>query len=98
MRIAEVVGKVTLCRSHPSLAGATWVLAVPLMLDGLLGEDSGREEPFVVFDERGAHVGSMIAVSEGAEASAPFHPGQKPIDAYATALLDTIEVAQSSNV
>ena len=31
---------------------------------------------------------SAIAISEGAEASAPFHPDQKPIDAYNAAILD----------
>jgi len=91
MRIAQTIGTVTLSQWHPSLQGATWLIAVPLTLEGLAGKTSGRGEPFVVFDELGAGSGSRIAVSEGAEASAPFHPDTKPIDAYNAAILDTLE-------
>jgi ethanolamine utilization protein EutN len=47
-------------------------------------------------DELGAGVGSLIAISEGAEASAPFHPEVKPIDAYNAAILDTIQIGESA--
>ena len=92
MRIAEVIGKVTLNRWHPSLQGATWLVAVPLAQEALKGEAGGRGEPFVVYDELTAGVGSLIGVSEGAEASAPFHPHQKPIDAYNAAIFDEIQI------
>ncbi len=92
MRLAEVIGKVTLSRQHPSLTGARWLVVVPLSHAGLLGETAGRGEPFVVYDELSAGSGQVIAVSEGAEASAPFSPEQKPIDAYNAALLDHVEV------
>ena len=92
MRIADVIGKVTLSRWHPTLGGATWLVAVPLSHEGLKGDASGRGEPFVVYDERAARDGTMIAVSEGAEASAPFFPDKKPIDAYSVAIIDTIDV------
>ncbi|MFN6106211.1 MAG: EutN/CcmL family microcompartment protein [Planctomycetaceae bacterium] len=92
MRIGEVIGKVTLSRVHPSLRGATWLVTVPLSLPGLQGEDSGRGEPIVVYDEWGAGIGSKIAISEGGEAAAPFLPNQKPVDAYNAALLDTVEL------
>ncbi len=91
MRVAETIGKVTLNKCHPAVQGATWLLAVPLTLDGLAGKDAGRGEPFVVFDELGAGCGTRIAVSEGAEAAAPFYPSTKPIDAYNAAILDHIE-------
>ena len=93
MRIAEIIGRVTLNRRHPSLTGATWLLGVPLTLEGLRGQEKGRGEPFVIYDDLGAGPGSMIAVSEGAEASAPFYPNTKPIDAYNAAILDHLEVA-----
>lgn len=96
MRIAEVIGKATLSRWHPSLTGARWVLAVPLTHAGLQGEASGRGEPFFVYDELGASPGAVIAVSEGAEAAAPFHPDTKPIDAYNAAILDVIDVESLS--
>ncbi len=91
MRIAEIIGRVTLSRCHPSLRGATWKVVVPLNRKGLAGDDAGRGEPFVVFDERGAGEGSLIGVSEGAEAAAPFSPNLKPIDGYIAAILDTVE-------
>lgn len=91
MRIAETIGRITLNKCHPALTGATWLVAVPLALEGLKGEAAGRGEPFVVFDELGAGLGSRIAFSEGAEASNPFFPAVKPIDAYNAAILDTLE-------
>jgi microcompartment protein CcmK/EutM len=46
----------------------------------------------VVWDENGAGIGSLIAVSEGAEATQPFRPDFKPVDAYAAAILDSVNV------
>ena len=91
MRIAEVIGRVTLSECHPSLRGGVWLLAVPLTIEGMLGNASGRGEAFVVYDERGASPGDRFAVSEGAEAAAPF-ADPKPIDAYNSAILDTLDV------
>ncbi len=95
MVIAEVIGKVTLSKCHESLNASTWRIAVPLDLTGIDGQKKGRGEPFVVFDEIGSDNGSLIAVSEGAEAAAPFHPDTKPIDAYNAAILDQINVEKT---
>lgn len=92
MRISEVIGTVTLSRWHPSLTGASWRLCMPLDHLALKGTGSRREEPFVTYDELGAGLGELVAISEGAEASAPFHPDQKPIDAYNAAILDVVDV------
>ena len=92
MRIMETIGKVTLSRWHPQLEAASWKLAVPLMAEGLTGSGQGRTEPIVIFDELGAGQGALIAVSESAEAAAPFHPDTKPIDAYNSAILDAINL------
>jgi ethanolamine utilization protein EutN len=92
MRIAEVIGKVTLCSQHPSSTGATWLVAVPLSCNADTGELNDRDEPFVVFDELGANQGALIAVSDGAEAAAPFYPDTKPIDAYNAAILDQVVI------
>ena len=97
MRICDVIGKVTLNRCHPSLRGARWLIGVPLSSDGLQDDSSGRGEPFVIFDELSAGTGSLVAVSEGAEASAPFHPDSKPLDAYVAALLDAVQLDPSSS-
>ncbi len=92
MRIGEVIGKLTLSECHPSLVGARWAVVVPLMLEGINDSTQGRGEPIVVYDELMAHEDAKIAISEGAEAAAPFHPDTKPIDAYNAAILDHIEV------
>lgn len=93
MRIAEVIGTVTLSRWHPSVSGACWRVVVPLSADGLKGDAAGRGEPFVVYDELGSGDGQRVAVSEGAEAAAPFHPEVKPLDGYVAAILDSVELA-----
>ena len=92
MRIAEVIGKVPLNRAPTSLAGAAWRVVVALDRDGLAGDESGRSEPFIVLDEIGSGEGSLIGISEGAEAAAPFHPEVKPIDGYAAAILDEVDL------
>ena len=94
MRVGEIIGKVTLSQSHPSLKGASWRVAVPLTLEGIQGKQAGRAEPIVVYDEIGGGNGMMIAIAEGPEASAPFHPEQKPINAYNAAILDHIDVEE----
>lgn len=92
MRIGKVIGTVTLNRSHPSLIGATYKLAAPMTLDELAENREPEAEALVVYDELGAGLGSLIAISEGGEAAQPFHPNQKPVDAYNAAILDTVDV------
>lgn len=93
MRIAEIVGKVTLSRVHPSLQGAQLKLAVPLTLEHLRGEKDPLEDEFlVVYDPSSTGVGEQIALSEGGEAAQPFYPEFKPVDAYNAAILDTVHL------
>jgi ethanolamine utilization protein EutN len=92
MRIAEIIGKVVLSKANPSVANATWLVGVPLNHAGLGGDPEGRGEPLVMLDERGAGEGSLVAFSEGGEAAAPFHPNEKPIDAYCSAILDNLNI------
>ncbi len=92
MRIADVIGTVTLNRSLPSFQGASLRLAVPLSLDELQQATAPAGDPLVVWDVLGAGIGSRIAVSEGAEAAQPFRPDIKPVDAYNAAILDEIDV------
>ena len=91
MRIGKVIGTVTLSRSHPSLAGASYRMVVPLSLDNLLGRAPIDAEPLVVYDELGTGNDDVIAFTEGGEATQPFYPATKPVDAYNAALLDTIQ-------
>lgn len=94
MRIAEIVGTVTLNRCHPSFSGASLRLAVPLSMDNLLEKTPPTADELVLWDEHGAGIGSRVAMSEGAEAAQPFRPEIKPVDAYSAALLDEIDIQE----
>jgi microcompartment protein CcmK/EutM len=92
MRIAEVIGTVTLSRCHPSIIGHRWIIGVPFSLKALKAGAAPDGEDFVMLDELGAGLGQKIGVSEGVEAMMPFHPNKKPIDAYDACILDAIDV------
>ncbi|HEX5102861.1 MAG TPA: EutN/CcmL family microcompartment protein [Pirellulaceae bacterium] len=92
MRIAKVVGTVTLNRCHPSFNGASLRLIVPLSLAELKREQQPQADEMVAWDDHGAGIGSLLAISEGAEASQPFRPELKPVDTYASAILDSINI------
>jgi ethanolamine utilization protein EutN len=95
MRIAEVIGTVTLSRVHPSLVGARWLIGVPFSLEGLKkGMPDG--EDLVIYDSLGAGLGSRIGFSEGGEAAVPFFPDRKPVDAYCAAILDSCQLSAIS--
>lgn len=92
MHIAEVIGTVTLSRSHPSVVGGRWLIAVPFSLKALRegGRADGVDE--VIYDDLGAGLGSRVAYSEGRPAARAFYPQRKPLDAYCTAILDTLVI------
>ena len=90
MRIAEVIGRVTLSRQHPSLKPGRYVIALPMPLEALLHDAPQRGEEVVVFDNLGASPGDLIGLSEGREAANPFGKKKTPIDAYCACLLDQL--------
>jgi microcompartment protein CcmK/EutM len=92
MRIAEVIGTVTLCQSLPSFQGARLKLAVPLSLDNLMGRARADADPIVLWDELGVGMHDKIAMIEGPESAQAFRPEIKPIDAYNSAILDHIDI------
>jgi ethanolamine utilization protein EutN len=92
MRIAEVIGTVTLSRVHPSLMGQRFVIGVPFSLTALKQEGKADGEDIVILDVLQAGYGSRIGVSEGVEAAMPFHPERKPVDAYCACILDHITI------
>ena len=65
MRIAEVIGTVTLSRSHPSLAGARFVIGVPFSLAALRDRGGPDGEELVILDELGAGAGHRIGRAGG---------------------------------
>jgi ethanolamine utilization protein EutN len=90
MRIAEVIGTVTLSRGCVGLEGARWILGVPYSLKALRDGVPPDGEDVVIYDNLGAGYGQRIGFTEGTEAFAPFHPDRKPIDAYCSVLLDQL--------
>jgi len=98
MRIAKVIGTVTLSRSLPDMVPGQYLIADVLDSQAIEGVDKGAKrsspmpESLVVFDRYGAGEGQYIAVSEGGEATQPFRPQRVPVDAYNAAILDSIDV------
>lgn len=92
MKIARVVGTVTLSRCHPSFVGAVLRLVRPYKLSELREGTEPTAEALVAWDQLGAGLGSVVGLSEGPEAAQPFRPAVKPVDAYVAALLDSVEI------
>lgn len=91
MRLARVIGSVTLSEVHPALRGGMLRLLVPLSAADLAAGD-GPAEPLVAWDALGAGVGQIVAFSEGGEAAQPFRPEIRPVDAYVAAIIDSLVV------
>ena len=93
MKIAKILGTVTLNRCLPSFKAARLRLAVPLSLENLVNDsEPDLANTLVVWDEMGSGRGQLIALSEGGEAAQPFRPEIKPVDSYNAAILDTINL------
>ena len=91
MRLARVIGSVTLSQSHPAMRGGMLRLLVPLSANNLTAGD-GSAEPLVAWDSLGAGLGQMVAFSEGGEAAQPFRPEMRPVDAYVAAIIDRLDL------
>lgn len=92
MKIAKVIGTVTLSRAHESLHG------IPLRAVEVLGDLDSRDdavfggETVIACDRLGTGIGDLVALAEGPEAAQPFYPDIKPIDANTAAILDSIDL------
>jgi microcompartment protein CcmK/EutM len=95
MRIAEVIGRITLSRGHPALPSGRLLIALPMTRSALVEGSSARGEEVITFDTLGASPGALIGLSEGREAANPFGKVKTPIDAYCACLLDRVDVARS---
>jgi microcompartment protein CcmK/EutM len=94
MRLGTVAGRVTLAVRHPAFCGERLLLTLPWRRETLSGEQK-FDPSIVVYDDLGADVGQVIAISEGREAACPF-PNPTPVDAYCAALVDEIFVQPNS--
>ncbi len=92
MRIAEVIGRVTMSRQHPSLKGGRFVIALPMPEEALVDGSANRGEEVIVFDSLGAGPGALIGLSEGREAANPFGKTKVPIDAYCALMIDQMSM------
>ncbi|WP_153557301.1 EutN/CcmL family microcompartment protein [Roseimaritima sediminicola] len=92
MKIARVIGTVTLARMHPSLEGAR--LRCVEQLDSIDDLDSPvyGGETIVAWDLCGAGIGDRVAMAEGPEAAQPLNPRTVPLDASLVAVLDDVDV------
>lgn len=91
MRIARVVGNLTLNVRVPELPSARYLLVRPYNRDSLAGKNQGNEETLVMYDDLGAREGDLVGLVEGREATAPFHPKKVPYDCYNAAILDEVD-------
>jgi microcompartment protein CcmK/EutM len=92
MRIAEVIGRVTLSRQHPSLKGGRFLVTLPMPVEALVEDSPKRGEEVIAYDVLGASPGDLIGLSEGREAANPFGKIKTPIDAFCACLLDHLSL------
>ena len=60
MRIAKVIGTVTLSVQHPSMTGSCYRIVVPQSLANLQNADAPIAEELIALDEFGAGQGSYV--------------------------------------
>jgi microcompartment protein CcmK/EutM len=88
MRLATVIGRVTLGVRHPSLLGERLLVVLPWgPQTAATGE--GHDYSIVAYDNLGAGVGQTIGVCESTEATRPFEK-PTPIDAFCATLIDSV--------
>ena len=98
MRIARVMGVVTLGQRLADFPVGRLLLCEALDAEGVKAPEvrvprkTAMPESLVVYDEWGAGVDCLLAVSEGREASMPWWPENHPVDAYCVAILDAMTV------
>ena len=94
MRIGRVVGRVCMNSQYDTLVGGRFLIVVVQDRHVLAGRSRQTTESLVVYDHLGAGNGELIAFSESREACMPFYPEKRvPIDAYNSAILDTVVVS-----
>lgn len=94
MRLAQIIGRVTLSIQDPSFKGGRWLMANPLdaaQINGACGKVPAMsvQASLVTYDNIGAGLGDIVGIVEGAEATAPFD-FPIPIDAITVAIFDSL--------
>lgn len=91
MRIARVIGKVTLNQQVPDLVPGSYLIVRPYSREALADDSAASEETLVLYDELSAREGDLVGLVEGREATAPFWPRKVPYDCYNAAILDDVD-------
>lgn len=94
MRVAQVIGRVTLCVQDPSFKGGRWLIVSPLDANQFnsacqTAPAVSSQSSLVTYDNLGAGDGDIVGIVEGAEATAPFD-FPIPIDAITVAIFDSL--------
>ena len=90
MRIARVIGKVTLNSQLPDLQPGSYLIVRPYDRAALAGAGDGTDESEVLYDCLSAREGDLVGLVEGREASAPFYPQKVPYNAYNACILEAV--------
>jgi ethanolamine utilization protein EutN len=94
MRVAQVIGRVTLSVQDPSFKGGRWLMCNPLEAEDFNSACENapplsKQFSLVAYDGIGAGEGDIVGIVEGAEATAPFDH-DIPIDAITVAIFDSL--------
>lgn len=94
MRVAQVIGRVTLNVQDPSFKGGRWLVCNPLDAEDFntacqKAPPLSSQFSLVAYDDLGAGDGDIVGIVEGAEATAPFDY-DIPIDAITVAIFDSL--------
>jgi len=100
MRIARVIGKLTMSRTIPDIVPGSYLVVRPCGRKALGGTgfhggtgfqpvQPGAEE-LVLYDDLGAREEDLCGMVEGREATQPFLPKKVPFDAYNACILDEV--------
>lgn len=91
MRIAKVIGKVTLNKQMSDILPGSYLLVRPCNRGTLAGRNAGNDETVVLYDPLASREGDLVGLVEGREATAPFWPQKVPYDAYNACILDWLD-------
>jgi microcompartment protein CcmK/EutM len=94
VRVAQVIGRVTLNVQDPSFKGGRWLMCNPLDTEHFNSACDNqpplsKQFSLVAYDNLGAGEGDIVGIVEGAEATAPFDYAI-PIDAITVAIFDSL--------
>jgi microcompartment protein CcmK/EutM len=89
MRLGIVRGHVVLSTGVESLRGTRLLVVEPVTAANLAaGTSEGGGKCLIVADQLAPRHGQRVAFVEGREAANPYWPGEAPVDAYASLIVE----------